>query len=159
MFVYYYAEIEEPFEIVELKVVQHLGELSALAAAAYRDGERLRTKIGIGPGGGLLAKSVEVRVGIPVRGKSESEIPIAWRATGTPGLFPSMDAGIVIAGLGPDLTHIALRGSYEPPLGYLGRALDRTMLHRIAEASVKGFLDRIAASISSHVIVPSASIS
>jgi len=155
VFVYYYVEIEEPFEIVERKLLQELGAVSDIATEAYRDGELLRTKVGIGQGGQLLAKSVRVQVGEPVRGDHESEIPITWRATGTPGLFPAMDAGIVVAALGPDLTQIALRGSYEPPLGSLGRALDRTLLHRVAEASVKSFLDRIASSLGSHEIVPS----
>ncbi|HJT37420.1 MAG TPA: hypothetical protein VJ818_03255 [Actinomycetota bacterium] len=157
MFVYYYVEIEEPFGLVERRLLERLGIVEDMATEAYREGEKLRTKIGIGADGQLLAKSVKVDVGPPLRGERETEIPISWRATGTPGLFPSMDAGIVIAALGPDLTHIALRGSYEPPLGSLGRALDRTLLHRIAEASVKSFLDRLAASLSSYVIVPSSS--
>jgi hypothetical protein len=159
MFVYYYVEIEEPFETVERKLLDELGALPDMATAAYRHGERLRMKIGLVPGGQLLAKKVEIRVGPPLQGPHETEIPITWRATGAPGLFPEMDAGIVIAALGPDLTHIALRGSYEPPLGPLGKALDRRLLHHVAEASVKSFLDRIAASLSSHVTVPSASAS
>jgi hypothetical protein len=50
----------------------------------------------------------------------------------------------VIAALGPDLTHVGLRGSYQPPLGRLGRLADRTLLHRAAESSIKGFVDRVA---------------
>lgn len=55
-----------------------------------------------------------------------------------------MDADLLLAPLGTQLTQLALRGSYRPPLGALGRAADRALLHRIAEASVKGFVDRIA---------------
>ena len=50
----------------------------------------------------------------------------------------------MVADLGTDFTQVVLRGTYDPPLGAVGRALDRTLFHRIAEASVKRFLDRIA---------------
>ena len=155
MFVYYYVQVAESFAVVERKLLGILGGLGDMARAAYREGEVLRTKIGVGSSTSpLLAKTVEIEVGTPLRGESESEIPITWRATGTPGLFPSMEAGIVIARLGPSLTQISLRGSYEPPLGAVGRALDRTLFHRVAEASVKSFLDHIASSVQAGDLRP-----
>ncbi|HEX5903035.1 MAG TPA: hypothetical protein VF028_07985 [Actinomycetota bacterium] len=33
---------------------------------------------------------------------------------------------------------------YEPPLGLVGRAADRALLHRVAEATFKDFLERVA---------------
>ena len=148
MFLYYYVQIPEPFRVVESKLLHRLGILDGIATEAYREGEALRTKIGLGKGRSpLLAKTVEIACGTPLRGDHESEIPITWRALGTPGLFPSLDAGIVVAQVGPSLTQIALRGSYQPPLGSVGEALDRTIFHRVAEASVKSFLDRLASSI------------
>ena len=53
----------------------------------------------------------------------------------------------IVATVGPELSQIAMRGTYSPPLGPLGRALDRAVLHRVAEASVKGFVDRVAQSV------------
>ena len=148
MFVYYYVQIHEAFTVVEAKLLGLLGVLGDMATAAYREGEVLRTKVGPGRGPSpLLAKTVEITAGAPMRGENETEIPITWRAMGTPGLFPELEAGIVAARVGPSLTQIALRGSYEPPLGSFGRALDRTLFHRVAEASVKSFLDRLAESI------------
>jgi hypothetical protein len=32
---------------------------------------------------------------------------------------------------------------YRPPLGMIGRALDKALMHRVAEATVKDFLDRV----------------
>lgn len=148
VFVYYYVQLKEPFQSVERKLLDRLSGFREMAAAAYREGEDLRTRIGIvGTSRPLLAKTVRMSIGVPLRGDAETEIPITWSATGTPGLFPSMEAGIVIAALGPDLTQVALRGSYDPPLGSVGKALDRTLFHRVAEASVKSFVDRIASSI------------
>lgn len=146
MFVYYYVHIQETFEIVERRLMMILSGLDGMAGIAYREGEILRTRLGVG-GDPALAKTVRIRVREPRRGASEIVIPVTWEASGAPGLFPSMEADIVAAALGPDLTQLAFRGSYTPPLGLVGRALDRTLLHRIAEASVKGFVDRLAHSL------------
>ncbi len=53
---------------------------------------------------------------------------IVWEATGAPRLFPKMDAEVVLAALGPGLTQLSLRSSYRPPLGSIGRLLDRALL-------------------------------
>ena len=37
---------------------------------------------------------------------------------------------------------------YVPPFGAVGRALDRALLSRVAEATVKDFLDRVAGTTS-----------
>lgn len=144
MFVYYYVLVSRPFPEVEGDLLALLGGLDGWATAAYRDGEELRARLAVGGERSPIAKTVRLEVGTPLRGMTETAVPLSWEATGTPGLFPRMEADLVVAALGPTLTQIALRGSYRPPLGALGRALDRALLHRIAEASVKGFVDRIA---------------
>lgn len=148
MFIYYYVHLDAPFRTVERRLLRVVSRLDGMAAAAYREGEALCAQMGYGGAARpTVAKAVRFDVGRPLRGDAETEIPITWKATGTPGLFPAMEAGIVVAALGPDLTQLALRGSYDPPLGVVGKALDRAALHRVAEASVKGFVDRIARAI------------
>ncbi|MBI4728697.1 MAG: hypothetical protein HY775_04250 [Acidobacteria bacterium] len=144
MFVYYYVHLSQPFETVERGLLDALGSLDGWAAAAYREGEAIRARIGVGGERRLIAKAIRMEAGAPRRGTVETTVPLTWEATGTPGLFPRMEADLVVAALGPDLTQISLRGSYRPPLGAIGRAVDRTLLHRLAEASVKGLLDRVA---------------
>ena len=144
MFVYYFVHVERPFEEIEPQVLRMLPGLRGWANDAYREGEHLYARIGTPKG--RFAKTIEMAVGEPVRGASETWIPIEWEATGTPRLFPRMQADIVVARVGTELTQIALRGSYRVPLGKVGAAIDRTLLHRIAEASVKAFVDRIASS-------------
>ncbi len=144
MFVYYFVHVGRPFEVVESRLLDTLNVLGGFADAAYREGERLRDRVGVGGDHGVVAKTVRLMVGTPLRGGFQTTIPFAWEATGTPGLFPRLDADLFIAGIGPDLCQVALRGTYSPPLGSLGRVLDRVILHRVAEASVKSFVDRIA---------------
>ena len=144
MFVYYYVHLDLPFYAIEGRVLALLDGLEDWAGAAYREGEEIRARLGPGGPDGLLAKTIKIKAGHPVRGDVETAVPLVWEATGTPGLFPILEADLVIATLGSDMTQLSLRGSYDPPLGIVGRALDRTLFHRIAEASVKGFVDRIA---------------
>jgi len=150
MFVYYYLHVNSPFAVVDRRLRGLLAGLDGIATAAYRDGETLRGKIGVGGSiEPLVAKTVRIDVGLPQSGEVEMSVPIAWEATGTPGLFPTMEGDIVISSLGDELTQLTFRGSYTPPLGQIGRAIDRVLMHHIAEASVKDFLDRVASSLQS----------
>ncbi|MGZ8756068.1 MAG: hypothetical protein ACXW15_12870 [Acidimicrobiia bacterium] len=144
MFIYYFAQLRRPFEKVEDRVCRLLRDLTGWADAAYRDGEEIRARVGVGGKRGVIAKTVTLDVGRPVRTPHQTMFPLSWRATGAPGLFPQMNADLTVARLGPDMTQIGFSGSYEPPGGPVGQAIDGALLHRIAESSVKGFVDRIA---------------
>jgi hypothetical protein len=74
-------------------------------------------------------------------------VPLTWRATGAPGLFPVLSADLEIAPLDLELTQLTIHGRYEPPLGAIGRRIDRLLMHRIAEASVRAFLGRLVATL------------
>jgi hypothetical protein len=44
-----------------------------------------------------------------------------------------------------------LRGSYERPLGALGQRVDRLLIHRVAEATIRSFMLRLAESLTTTV--------
>jgi hypothetical protein len=139
MFVQYYGMVERPFADVEADLVE-LGEsLAEPAYRAYRHGEGLMVKIG----GGAVAKTVFLELHAPLRGPTTTTLPLEWWATGTPALFPRMSAELTVADMGGSLTEVVFQGNYEPPLGPVGRVLDRAALSRFAEASVKHFVDRV----------------
>ena len=46
-------------------------------------------------------------------------------ADGRPGLFPALEADLEVAPLAPDRTQLAMSARYVPPLGPLGKAIDR----------------------------------
>lgn len=68
---------------------------------------------------------------------------MSWRATGPDRLFPQLDADLEVAALGRGRTQLSISARYRPPMGAAGRALDRALLHRVAEATIKDFLDRV----------------
>jgi hypothetical protein len=141
----YYVDVDRSLEEVERKLDVSRGDLGAWAAAAYREGEQVRARIGFGPG--PLSKTVEMIIGDPMHGTETVTYPIVWRASGPVGLFPSMDAELVLAAMGPDRTHITFQGRYEPPLEAVGKLIDRAAMHRVAESTVRHLVERLAASL------------
>ena len=145
MFVYNYATIPEPFGVIERRVLHLLGGLPGFAEVAYRRGEQLHARLTTDSGRSGQDRSSAC--GGPLRAEMETSIPVVWEATGPSVLFPRMDADIVVSSVGPELTHLSLRGRYKPPLGAVGRMLDRRLLHRVAEASIEDFIDRLARAV------------
>lgn len=143
MLVYYFVYVTAPVEKVAGMLTDSSGNLSVWARLAYADGEALRTRITAGSW--IPAKEVELVVGKPTSRPGAVHMPISWKATGTDLLFPILEADLILEAVGEDMTQVTLRGSYKPPLGPVGRLLDRALLHRIAEACVKNFMDRIPA--------------
>jgi hypothetical protein len=77
-------------------------------------------------------------------GRPATKVSLAWRATRSSRIFPSMRAELLLFALSPTETQLELRGSYQPPLGKLGDAIDAAAGHAIAEASVTEFLQQVA---------------
>jgi len=141
MFVQYYGLVAVPLAEAETRLLGLLDGLSESADIAYRHGEEMLARIGGGEA--KMAKTVKLEFGEPAKGESQVTLPISWWATGTPFLFPTLNAELVLAAMGPELTQVTLQGTYKPPIGPVGRALDKVLLHRFAEASVKDFVDRV----------------
>lgn len=74
----------------------------------------------------------------------ETLIELRWSAVGSASLFPTMKAQLAIYPLSSTETQLDLKGTYEPPLGLLGAAIDAIILHRVAEASVHRFILDVA---------------
>jgi len=149
MLVYYFGHVKGSLGQVAAAISGAEGDVSVWARLAYRKGEELRTRIE--PGSLIPAKEVEIVLGQPVGRSGSVIIPMDWRATGPGAMFPKMSADLVLQPLGPGLVEVVFRGSYEPPLKVLGRFLDRALLHRVAEASAKAFLDQLCRAVEESI--------
>ena len=141
MFIYYFAQADRSFEEAREILSRLLEGLSDSADIAYREGEELRLRASAGRR--QIAKTVHLDVGEMVELNDQSVVPITWEATGAPSLFPRMEAELILAPVSQSITQIALRGSYKPPLGKMGEVANRALLHRVAESTVKRFVDRL----------------
>lgn len=145
MFARYYVELALPFEAVEAGLLDDPSRwMPGMLEAAEDRGHRLLAEVGLGSEGRRIDKKVEIEVGAPQGTASVMALPITWRATGAQWLFPRLDGDIELAALGPARTQLSISARYQPPLGVVGHALDRALLHRVAEATLKDFLEGVA---------------
>jgi len=153
MFICYFAVLPLPAARVASALLRHPSDwVPDLAMDADEHGDRLLAEVGFGPEELRLGKVVSIEVGEPVQLGEKTALPMSWRATGPQGLFPVLDGDLEVAPLGTSSTQLGLSAQYAPPLGPLGRAIDRAVLHRIAEATVKDFLDRVARTVETVVL-------
>jgi hypothetical protein len=121
------------------------GLLTGMSQGAYGDG--LTGLARVGPLGEVpgLSKLVQVQVlDMVTRGES-AVLALRWQATGPGGrLFPALDADIWLTPAGEHSARLSLAGVYRPPLGALGTGLDKALLHRVADATARSLLARVA---------------
>ena len=145
MFVRYFVEIPLPHEEVEAALLRDPDSwVPGFAQAAEEHGEALLAEVGFGGESLRVERTVAIELAQPIRVSSKMLLPLRWTAAKRATLFPALDADIEVAAIGPGRTQLSMSGRYDPPLGAVGRAIDRALLHRIAEATVKDFLDRVA---------------
>jgi hypothetical protein len=142
-----FIDVSLPLEHIRGRCARAGGWLTALASAAEEEGEVLLLQIGPTWAGARVTRQVEVTVG-PTRERGAAcVVPLAWRATELAGLFPVLEGDLELAPLGTNRCRLTLSASYVPPLGDVGRALDRALLHRLAQSTVRSFLAGVAASL------------
>jgi hypothetical protein len=150
MFVAHEAVVEGRYEVVVARLV-HLvnwGALHGVSEAAYEGGQEAVLRVGPFGGAPGLSKLVQVRALDPVRRGGTTTVPLRWEATGVASeLFPVLDADLVLAGDGDNHTRLALVGTYRPPFGKAGAALDTVVLGRVATATIRSLLERVAAAV------------
>jgi hypothetical protein len=156
MFVRYYLDIPIRFEDVEAALLaQPEAWVPGLARDAEDRGERLLAEVGFAyDHEHRLDKRVEIGFGEPYRVPAKTLLPMTWRPAGAEQLFPGLDADLEVAPLGPNRTQLSISARYRPPMGVVGRALDRALLHRVAEATLKDFLDRVGDALQTRAGTP-----
>jgi hypothetical protein len=151
MFVRYFLDLAVPFESVEASLLDDPEAwVPGLLRAAEDRGQLLLAEVGFAVETRRIDKEVEIRLGPPYRIPTKTLLPMTWRATGVERMFPQLDADIEVAALGSRRTQLSISARYRPPMGTVGRMLDRAMLHRVAEATIKDFLDGVADRIRAH---------
>jgi len=156
VFVRYYLEVPLPFAEAEATLVREPEAwVPRLAQDAQARGERLLSEVGFGANGRRVGKVVEIQFGEAVTVATKTIVPMQWHAAGADVLFPTLEADLEVAALGPNRSQFAITARYTPPLGALGRAVDRALLHRVAEATIKDFMDEAGRALASRAARPS----
>lgn len=147
MFIYYFTYAHRPMEnILDLFLAEPDEWVSQIFQQALEDSDLVRVRLGVGERI-RLSKEAWVQLGEPEALKRGVLIPIRIQVTGAPMLFPTLEGEIEIAAIGGELTQLTLRGNYRPPIGAIGDAIDKVLLHRVVESSIKHFVEAMAKSL------------
>jgi hypothetical protein len=153
MFARYFVELPIPRERVEWALSEEPSRwMTHLAERANERGDTLLADVGFGEHM-RIARTVEIEFAPAVHVGTRAIFPFRWSASGPGGMFPGLDADLEVAPLGAETTQLAISARYVPPLGKVGKLIDRAILSRVAEATVKDFLDRVAAAVLEMVAV------
>ena len=91
-----------------------------------------------------VGKDVEVELDSPFDGNDVVSLAIRWQATWPSGAYPSFDGELELTRLSDGSAELWLIGRYQPPLGAIGRMLDRVVLRTLANDSMRQVLDAMA---------------
>jgi len=150
MFVRYFIELDAPFPDVARELTRNPSAwLPGLAGRARAEGERRMAEVGFGRAV-RVEREVAVEVGPPAGIEAKRLLPIRWHPTGA-AVLPALDGELEVAPVGAHRTQLSMTASYTPPFGLLGRVADRALMHRVAEATVKDFVDRVAGGLISRL--------
>ena len=141
MLIHDFVQVDRDYDEIRARVLADPRALiAASAGSAYRDGERLSVRLTPLSNHPSLGKTVEVDLADPYEREDQLVLPMHWWAPGATRLYPHLDGDLEFAPLGALSTQLTLMGSYDPPLGFVGRHADVLLLHRVAEASIRSFL-------------------
>lgn len=116
----------------------------AAASESVREGDQVLMRAGVAG----VTKAVNVQALEPIVEAGEVIIPIRWVATGRTGdFFPALDANLELRPTNGDGTQLRLVGTYRPPFGRAGQMVDHILMRHVAEATLRGFVRRIAADL------------
>jgi hypothetical protein len=131
--------------------------LAAASAEAYGEWTKRLARVGPRGAGWGVSRLVEVRFRDLVTKGNSAVLIVRWEAVGASGgLFPVLDADITLTPYGSAASLLSLSGAYRPPLGALGAALDRVVLHRVAEATIRGFVSQLGETVVKLAAEPTA---
>ena len=140
--------LDVSFPVARARLADLIGKglLRSASEDAYGAGITGLARVGT-PG---LYKVVQVHVRQLAESGGQARLAIRWEASGPAGgMFPVLDADVTLMPAEDQTALLGLTGVYRPPLGQLGSAIDRAALHRVAAATIRNFLGRLATSISS----------
>lgn len=146
-----YEYVNRPYEQVrDALLADTSGTFKAATRAAAGRAQSVAAALSVNIAGVDVGTEIDISVGevteVPkAQGQDPStSIAVAWEATKRPRLFPLMKAQLTIYPLTGTETQLDFAGTYDPPLGPVGSAIDAVVGHRIAEASVHRFVVDVA---------------
>lgn len=100
--------------------------------------------VGLHIAGIPVRKKVAVDFGDLAKTSTWAVVPVTWKATFAEKLFPAMTGRVAVSPVSKLETRLTVTGMYDPPLGKLGEQLNETLMHKVADRTVKELAVSIA---------------
>ena len=141
-----YDYVNHPYEAVRgALLADPLGTFQRATSAAASKSAELHAKLGaIEVGAEVAIKVVAIEDARSPNDGAATNLVIEWSAVRRPELFPTMRATLSVYALTPTETQLDFTGTYDPPLGILGDAVDALAMRQVAKESVAGFIQEVA---------------
>jgi hypothetical protein len=155
MFVRYYTMVERPIDECRQVLLDAPDEwFPNLVESSEEPAQQFLARMGFSILAVSVRKKAVVKLGEPVQLRDWLHLPVSWEAQPVSDLFPRFDGELQLVPISERETKIALAGTYDPPLGDVGRAVDNLVMHTAAEATVKDFVDRLAKRLAAKSTTP-----
>jgi hypothetical protein len=143
----FYGHVERPYDAVRQLLRSSAQLLVQRATKAARGPVVARLWL---EGAGVDV-GVDVRVHVALRPDDPAQrglptvthLALSWGAADGAALFPSMSADLALSPMRLAETRVEFVGTYEPPPGAVGRAVDAVVEHRIADVAVHHFVSDV----------------
>jgi hypothetical protein len=145
MFLRYYVAVDKPFEQIEKQLVEGARWMPDMAFAANGRGMELMSELGLPVDARPPGRRIKLELGRPRRTAGVTLLPLDWRVLGGAACLPVVSGQMEVARLGSSTTQVGASLDYEPPDGIELKISDRAMLHRVAEMTLKNFMERVGA--------------
>jgi hypothetical protein len=150
MFLADQVTVHADFDAARARLVQLAASGALFASATDAYGGTTAGVARVGAAG--ISKLVRVHASELPGTPDSAGLAIRWEAAGSgSAVFPVLDADLRLAPASEQLTLLTLTGSYRPPFGRAGEAVDRAVMHRVATATVRNFLASMAAVLTRQV--------
>jgi hypothetical protein len=134
-------EIDQPYESVAKRL---RGGPEEWLPGFARDGDRVTGELAYERGGARIQRRTEVRIG-PVQNFAYGvTVQVGWKGASHPELYPELEGHLRLEPARVSGSNLRLDARYMPPGGKVGASVDRALMHRVAESSVRDFLNGVA---------------
>jgi hypothetical protein len=110
---------------------------------AEQMGEQLIFAVGLGLTGQRVQRKVRASLSQVQPFGHGVAVHVEWQAFRHPELYPTLSGALRLERAGPDRCRLILDATYRPPAGRVGAVLDQTLMHHVAEASLRDFVARL----------------
>lgn len=91
-----------------------------------------------------VAKQIRAHIGAPVDVDSRTRVPLSWEAEPARTAFPRFDGALELEPVSSFAALVTITGSYDPPPGVMGVAIDDPVLRDLAQATAQWLVRSLA---------------